>query len=453
MTEGNLLIVDDNQSVLNALKFFLKFEFQKVETISDPGQIKSTLRNGNIDIVLLDMNFSAGVNNGNEGLFWLNEIKHTNSDIEVVMFTAYSDVDLVVKALRDGAADFIVKPWENEKLIATLKSALRLRQSKLEINLLKSREKSLKQEINREPSMLVGSSAAMIDVMKMVEKVAKTDANVLITGENGTGKELIAREIHYRSDRSSELLVSVDMGTIPESIFESELFGHVKGAFTDARQDRTGKFQLADNGTIFLDEIGNLPYSLQSKLLTVLQNHKVVPVGSNQQIPVNIRLISATNCDINKMVLQHELRQDLLYRLNTIHIEIPPLRERGEDIELLATHFLKMFEKKYRKPSLKISNSALRKLMKHSWPGNVRELQHTMERAVILTDSNVLEPYDFMFRHAGAEPVEAAETLEQMEMRMIQAAICKYGDNLTLAAKHLGITRQTLYNKMKRYDH
>lgn len=452
MAEGKLLIVDDNLSALSALKIFLQFEFQIVETLSNPGQIPSILKTGGFDIVLLDMNFSAGVNTGNEGLYWLDEIKRIDQEIEVVMFTAYGDVELAVKALKRGAADFILKPWENEKLLATLKSAFKLRKSRQEVSILKKRETSLKQEINRDYPVLVGSSASMQKVMNMVYKVSATEANVLITGENGTGKELIAREIHHRSERSSELLVTVDMGSISETLFESELFGHVKGSFTDAHQDRTGKFQLAHNGTLFLDEIGNLPFQMQAKLLTVLQNRKVVPVGSNLQIPVDIRLISATNCDITSMVEKKLFREDLLYRLNTIHIEVPPLRQRGEDIEILSTHFLKVYEKKYRKQSLKISNQAIRKLMKYSWPGNVRELQHTIEKAVILTDTEILKPEDFLFRSNSLFNSDKAETLEQVEKNIIQNALTKYGDNLTVVAKHLGVTRQTLYNKIKKYE-
>ena len=452
MAEGKILIVDDNQSALSALKIFLQFEFQRVETMSNPGQIPGILKKGDFDIVLLDMNFSAGVNSGNEGLYWLDEIKRIDQEIEVVMFTAYGDVELAVRALKRGAADFILKPWENEKLLATLKSAFKLRKSRQEVSLLKKRETSLKQEINRDYPVLVGSSASMQKVMNMVDKVSATEANVLITGENGTGKELIAREIHHRSERSSELLVTVDMGSISETLFESELFGHVKGSFTDAHQDRTGKFQLAHNGTLFLDEIGNLPFQMQAKLLTVLQNRKVVPVGSNLQIPVDIRLISATNCEISSMVEKKLFREDLLYRLNTIHIEVPPLRERGDDIEILSTHFLKVYEKKYRKQTLKINNQALRKLLKYSWPGNVRELQHTIEKAVILTDTDLLKPEDFLFRSNSALNNEKSETLEQVEKNMIQNALTKYGDNLTAVAKHLGVTRQTLYNKIKKYE-
>jgi DNA-binding NtrC family response regulator len=451
MPDGKLLIVDDNQSALSALKLFLQFEFQVVETLTNPSLIPSLLNKFCFDVVLLDMNFSAGVNTGNEGLFWLNEIKKSDPDIEVVMFTAYGDVELAVNALKRGAVDFVLKPWENEKLLATLKSALRLRNSKLEINSLKIRETSIKQELNSNSSMIIGSSAAMMKVMNLVSKVAKTDANVLITGENGTGKELIAKEIHRGSERVKELLVTVDMGAISETLFESELFGHKKGAFTDAREDRVGKFQLADKGTIFLDEIGNLPFPLQSKLLSVLQNREVIPVGSNQHVPIDIRLISATNCQLDSLVVHKEFREDLLYRLNTIHIEVPPLRERDGDVELLVTYFLKLYEKKYRKHSLKISNQALRKLIKYSWPGNVRELQHTVEKAVILADSSLLKPEDFMFRSVSAQD-DHVETLEQVEKRVIEAVLGKYGDNLTLAAKHLGVTRQTLYNKMKRYD-
>ncbi len=451
MTEGKLLIIDDNQSALSALKLFLQFEFQTVETLANPSQIPSLLQSQSFDVVLLDMNFSAGVNSGNEGLFWLNEIKKIDPEIEVVMFTAYGDVELAVNALKRGAADFILKPWENEKLLATLKSALRFRKSRMEVKSLKTRESSIKQEINRDHSLIIGSSPAMMKIMNMVQKVAKTDANVLITGENGTGKELIAKEIHRNSERSTELLVTVDMGAISETLFESELFGHKKGAFTDAREDRVGKFQLANNGTIFLDEIGNLPFALQSKLLSVLQNREVVPVGSNQHIPVDIRLISATNCQLESLVQRKEFREDLLYRLNTIHIEIPPLRERIGDTELLLTHFLKLYEKKYRKQSLQISNQALKKLIKYPWPGNVRELQHTVEKAVILADTTILKPEDFMFKTLTATD-EYTETLEQVEKRMIEKALDKYGDNLSTVAKYLGVTRQTLYNKIKKYD-
>lgn len=453
MAEGNLLIVDDNPGALSALKLFLQHEFRVVMTLKKPDMIPEILETNPVDIILLDMNYSAGVNTGSEGLFWLKKIKELNADIEVVMFTAYGDVGIAVKALKMGAADFVLKPWENEKLLATLKSALRLRYSRIEINHLKQREQSFKDNFSPDVPVIIGSSPAMLHVMEIVAKVASTDANILITGENGTGKEVIAKEIHRRSSRASELMVSVDMGTITESLFESELFGHVKGSFTDAKQDRIGKFQLADKSTLFLDEIGNLSLSLQSKLLTVLQSRTVVPVGSNKAIPIDIRLLSATNCPIEKMVSEKTFREDLMYRLNTIHINVPPLRERGDDIEWLAAHFLKQFEKKYRKKNMRLDSAAIRKLKRYPWPGNVRELQHTIEKAVILASKDILGPDDFEFKEDFSSLNEDMFTLEQMEQRLITAALSKHHDNLTLAAKQLGISRQTLYNKIKRDEH
>lgn len=452
MKSGKILIVDDNKGALSALKMLLQFEFETVVTISNPNQIVSELRKNDFDIVLLDMNFSAGINTGNEGLFWLGEIKKLTPKNEVVMITAYGDVELAVKALKKGAADFILKPWENEKLVATLESTLKLRQSKVEVEELKQREKTLKNELNQEQRLIIGSSPGMLRMMQMITKVAKTDANVLITGENGTGKELVAREIHRKSDRNHELLLTVDMGAITETLFESELFGHKKGSFTDAREDRIGKFQLAHRGTLFLDEIGNIPLPLQSKLLTTLQNHTIVPVGSNQQILIDIRIISATNSNLEQLISKQQFREDLLYRLNTIRIEVPALRERGDDIELLATFFLKFFEKKYHKFSLKISAQALHKLMKYSWPGNVRELQHTIEKAVILSDSGILKPEDFVFKSGNRSAESKLFTIEEMERQMIEAALDKFNGNYTAVANQLGITRQTLYNKIKRYD-
>jgi DNA-binding NtrC family response regulator len=452
MQNGKILIVDDNKSALSALKMLLQFEFETVITISNPNQITTELRKSDFDVVLLDMNFSAGINSGNEGLYWLSEIKKTTPSTEVVMITAYGDVELAVKALKKGAADFVLKPWENEKLVATLKSTLKLRQSQAEVEELKLREQTIKVELNQEQRSIIGSSPGILKMLQMVAKVAKTDANVLITGENGTGKELVAREIHRKSDRSHELLVTVDMGAIPETLFESELFGHKKGAFTDAREDRTGKFQLAHKGSLFFDEIGNLPMSLQSKLLVVLQNRTIVPVGSNHQIPIDIRLISATNGNLERLIDQQLFREDLLYRLNTIRIEVPPLRERGEDIELLASFFLKYFSKKYNKTSLRISSQAVTRLMKYSWPGNVRELQHVIEKAVILSDSGTIRPEDFVLKNPSKATEATFLTLDDMEKQMIEAALDKNNGNLTAVATQLGITRQTLYNKIKRYD-
>ncbi len=448
---GKILIVDDNKGALSALRLLLDPEFDEIETLFNPNAILGVFRKKEIDVVLLDMNFTAGVNSGNEGFYWLKQIKEHSPNTEVIMLTAYGDIDLAVKSVKEGATDFVMKPWENEKLLATVHSALRISLSNKQVHELKRREKSLKSEINRESKMLVGSSPAMLKIMETVEKVANTDASVLITGENGTGKELIAQEIHQKSDRRSELLVRVDMGAIPGSLFESELFGHKKGAFTDAKEDRIGKFQLADKGTLFMDEIGNLPLVMQSKLLVVLQNRAVTPVGSNKVIPVDLRIISATNNNLEDEIADQRFREDLLYRLNTIRIELPPLRERGEDIEELATFFLMNYQKKYKKQGLKLSQQTIKKLTRYHWPGNVRELQHAIEKAVILADSDVLKPDDFSLRHTDNQPVNKYLTLEEMEKSMIEEALDRYNGNYSHVADKLGITRQTLYNKVKRY--
>jgi DNA-binding NtrC family response regulator len=452
MQTGRILVVDDNKNALSALKMLLQLEFEKVVTIANPNLILAALKKDDFDIVLLDMNFSAGINTGNEGIYWLGEIKKATPTTEVVMITAYGDVELAVKALKNGAADFILKPWENEKLLATLQATLKLRRSNIQVEELKYRELSIKKELNQEQRYFLGSSPGIMNMMQTIAKVAKTDANVLITGENGTGKELVAHEIHRRSERNNELLVSVDMGTIPETLFESELFGHKKGSFTDAHEDRIGKFQLAHKGSLFLDEIGNLPHALQSKLLTALQNRTIIPIGSNQPVPVDIRLISATNCDLEQLVTTQKFREDLLYRINTIWIEVPPLRERGGDIELLSTFFLNCFERKYRKLPLKISPQALQKLRDYPWPGNVRELQHTIEKAVILSDSRILKADDFVFKSTGKLAGASFLTLEEMEKHMIETALNKHNGKHTAVANQLGISRQTLYNKIKRYD-
>lgn len=451
MKSGSILIVDDNKSALSALSLLLQFDFESVTCLSSPHQIASELRKREHDIVLLDMNFSAGLNSGNEGLFWLGEIKKQSPQLEVVMMTAYAEVELAVKALKQGAADFITKPWQNEKLVATLKAVLKLRKSSQEVESLKGRERILKEELIREHEVLTGSSPAMQKVLQLVEKVAKTEASVLLTGENGTGKGLIAKNIHWHSARSHELFVTVDMGSLPEHLVESELFGHKKGAFTDAKEDRTGKFQLAHKGTLFLDEIGNLPLHQQSKLLVALQNRTIVPVGSNKNVAVDIRIISATNANIDELVAEQYLREDLLYRLNTIHIELPPLRERSDDIEILAGHFLRQYQVKYKKGSLRLSSLAIQKLMKYHWPGNVRELQHTMEKAAILADADTLTPDDFTLRPTGTKPSSKQQTLADMERQMIEEALDKYNGNFSCVAEKLGITRQTLYNKIKRY--
>ncbi len=451
MASGKILIVDDNKNALRALNLLLQFEFETVVTLSSPNQIISELRKTDFDLVLLDMNFSAGVSTGNEGLFWLKEIKTHSPSTEVVMITAYGDVELAVKALKQGAADFTIKPWSNEKLVATLHSVYKLSAKNKEIDELRQREQGLRNELSAGPRDMIGESPKIRKIRETIDKVAGTDVSILITGENGTGKELVAREIHQKSARSRELMVTIDMGAVPETLFESELFGHKKGAFTGALSDRVGKFQLAHKGTLFLDEIGNLPPALQSKMLVTLENRMVVPIGSNTTVKIDIRLISATNANPDNLVLSGAFREDLLYRLNTIHIEVPPLRERGEDIELLASYFLKLFEKKYQKSSLRISSQAIKKLSRYPWPGNIRELKHTIEKAVILSSSGTLNADDFLFRPSAKIIKDGSLTIDEMERQMIEAALDKHDGNLTAAAEQLGVTRQTLYNKMKRY--
>lgn len=450
---GNILVIDDNKSILSTLEILLSPIFQTITTLSNPNLIPAELRKKEYNLAILDMNFQAGVNSGNEGLYWLGRIKEAAPDISVVMITAYGDIDLAVKALKAGASDFVLKPWDNEKLIATLNIALQLNYSKKEVKDLKERETGLKKEINRDQKYIIGSSPQLMKVLNMVRKVAKTDANVLITGENGTGKELIAQEIHRLSHRSREVLVSVDIGSLSETLFESELFGHVKGAFTDARENRQGKFEIADKGTLFLDEIGNLSFHLQAKLLAAIENRQVTRIGSNQNVPTDIRLICATNRNLEKLVEEGLFREDLLYRINTIQIELPPLRERGDDIIILAEFFLKKYTYKYGKPDIKINQHAHDKLLNYSWPGNIRELQHSIEKAVILSESNVLKADDLYLRNAHIQGSNYSfSTLEEMERKMIRQALEKNDGNFTAAAEELGITRQTLYNKMKKAD-
>jgi DNA-binding NtrC family response regulator len=453
MNKGTLLIVDENRDILNALEQVMKNEFEKVIILTDPNRIYEVFGNNDVDIVMLDMNFKAGIHNGNEGLFWIREIQKHDSNISIVIVTATRDIELAVKAIREGAADFILKPWDDTKLLATINAAWQLRLSKMETSMLKNDNRLLKKEINMGGAKIVrGASPTMIKVMNIVRKVSGTDANVLITGENGTGKELVAREIHNLSNRSSELMVSVDMGSITESLFESELFGHVKGAFTDAREDRKGKFEIANRGTLFMDEIGNLSLQSQAKLLSVLQNRYVVRVGSNKQTPIDIRLICATNCNLNQMVSEGRFREDLLYRINTILIEVPPLRDRVDDIPILANYFLRIHSDRYGKGTMKISTHALEKLSNHNWPGNVRELQHSIEKAVIMSDSSVLKPSDFGFNPASPKTAHGEITLEEMEKKIINEYIKRYGNNISIVAGKLGVTRQTLYNKINKYN-
>lgn len=430
----------------------MQAEFEKVIGITSPDRITEVLQKNEVDVVLLGTDFRSVVNNGNEGLFWMREIFKHDPDVSVVLVTSSNDSELAVKAIREGAMDFIVRPWEKPKLLATVNAAWQLRHSKLEASSLKKDNIQLKEVINSSNEKFIrGASPTMIRVMDTVKKVAATDANVLITGENGTGKELVAKEIHRLSGRAGELMVSVDMGSVTESLLESELFGHVRGAFTDAREERVGKFESADNSTLFLDEIGNLSLQSQAKILRVLQTRSITRVGSNRPKKIDIRLITATNCDILRMVKEGRFREDLLYRINTIMIEVPPLRDRVDDIPVLAMHFLRDFCSRYGRDEMRLSIQALEKLTNYDWPGNVRELQHAIEKAVILSDSPVLKPSDFIFNHAPARSAHAEMTLEEMERRHISDSLRRYSGNISTAAEKLGITRQTLYNKMKAY--
>lgn len=441
---GNILIVDDNRGVLTALQLLLKPHFEQITALSSPVTLPSVLREGNWQVVLLDMNFTSGINTGNEGLYWLHEIKKLHPALPVVLFTAYADIDLAVRGIKEGATDFIVKPWDNQKLVETLLNAA-----------TSTLKKSVKGETNppaaNSSSMYWGSSPMMQQLRLLVEKTAVTDANILITGENGTGKEMLAREIHALSSRHRQDMISVDMGAVTESLFESELFGHTKGSFTDAHADRAGKFEAANHGSLFLDEIGNLPYHLQAKLLTVLQRRSIVRVGSNAPIPVDIRLICATNRNLSEMVAKGEFREDLLYRINTIHLEIPSLRERPEDIIPLAERFILRFCKQYDKVPVKLSENAREKLMLHPWYGNIRELEHAIEKAIIICDNAFLSAELFQLPRRTDTPDTSASTLEEMEMQMIRKTLDKCSGNLSAVAAQLGITRQTLYNKMKKY--
>jgi len=453
MPIGNILIIDDHKRVRISLQMLLQDEFDTVNVLSNPKSLLSELQDNSYDIVLLDMNFSAGVNTGNEGLFWMNEILKYDPDLAVVLLTAYGDVELAVTAIKKGATDFVLKPWDNNKLSSTLKSALSLRQSKKKIQKLETDKQDLTRELNQNKSEMIGRSTVMMNLRKLLQKVAVTDANVLVLGEHGTGKELIAREIHQQSNRSNKPMVSVDMGAMSESLFESELFGHVKGAFTDAREDRQGRFELASGGTIFLDEIGNLSLAMQAKLLSVLQNREVIRVGDHQTRSIDIRLVCATNKNLQEMVAEGTFREDLLYRINTIQVDVPALRDRTSDIALLAEYFLMKYATKYDKRPLNYTDEALLKLQNYPWPGNVRELQHTVEKAVILSEGSRITKEDFLLKKNGTQASYVApQSFVDMEKQMILAAMERHEGNLTHMARELGVTRPTLYHKIKKYD-
>lgn len=456
---GKVLIVDDNEDVLQAGKIFLKRHVLQVDTEKNPGAIPALISNEQYDVILLDMNFTKDVSSGKEGFFWLDQILERDPSAVVIMITAYGDVDMAVRAIKEGATDFVLKPWNNEKLLATVLAAMKLRASRHEVTQLRSQQEILNADLNHKFQDIIGSSPAIMRVFETIEQVANTDANVLILGENGTGKEVIARAIHRHSQRADKVFINVDLGAVTESLFESELFGHTKGSFTDAKQDRVGRFEAASGGTLFLDEIGNLSLPLQAKLLTALQNKRITPVGSNKAVDVDIRFVCATNMPLYEMVQKHEFRQDLLYRINTIEIRLPPLRERVEDMEPLTTHFLNVYAKKYNKSIHSISPGTIKRMQKYHWPGNVRELQHAVERAVILSNKPTLQAEDFFFnadngRQGGTQEELHIEQydLEEVEKLLIRKVLKKHGGNISKAASDLGLTRASLYRRLEKYD-
>lgn len=445
-------MIDDDEDVLLAAKMLLKKSNHQVIIEKNPNKIPFLLNNDTYDVILLDMNFSKDTTSGKEGFEWLKQIKERDPQAVVIMITAFGDVEMAVRALKEGATDFILKPWQNEKLVATISTAIKLKKSYNEVDKLRKAKQMLEEQISQPFRDIIGQSGALKEVFSMIDKVAKTDANILILGENGTGKELVARAIHQNSLRKDNSFVAVDMGAITETLFESELFGHKKGAFTDAREDRPGRFELANRGTLFLDEIGNLSMSLQSKLLSALQSRQITRVGANNPVEVDIRLICATNMPLHEMVKEGKFRQDLLYRINTVEINIPPLCERIDDIPALATHFLNYYSQKYRKDVKSISPEAMNKLKKYAWPGNVRELQHAIERAVIMADSNSLQDTDFLFNRKGNESASVDTlNLDEVEKSAVMKAIQLHGGNISKAAEELGLTRASLYRRMEKY--
>ncbi len=453
---GKILVVDDNEDILFALKLLLKPHVEFVQTTTNPFEIPDIISKVDFDVILLDMNFTKDAISGQEGFSWLGRILEINPAAIVVFITAYGDAEKAVKAIKAGATDFVLKPWHNEKLIATISSAIKLKQSQNQVTDLKERQKEISNVMDSSFHDFIGKSEAMQKLFTTIKKLAKTDANVRTLGENGTGKELVARALHRDSARNEEVFISVDLGSIAETLFESELFGHEKGAFTDAKKDKPGRFEIASAGTLFLDEIGNLLLPLQSKLLTVIERREVTRVGANRPKPVDVRLISATNINVHQMVNEENFRQDLLYRINTIEIHLPPLRERYGDIPLLANHFLSVYSKKYKKTVRSIAPEAMKKLETYDWPGNVRELQHAIERAIIMSDSNILQTDDFFLssqKEMGTSGVELSSyNLDEVERMIITKVLKRAQGNITQAAGELGITRTSLYRRMEKYD-
>lgn len=448
---GNILVVDDDKDILLTARVILKKEYNRVDTISSPGELKPALARYFYHVVLLDMNFKTGATSGREGMELLREIMEISPASHVVMMTAYGDIDLAVKAMKEGATDFIVKPWENKKLLATLYTAYKLCLSNLEIKSLRDRQDMLSRDIDHPFQDIIGTSPAMREVFENIHKVAGTDANVLILGENGTGKELVARAIHRKSKRSGQIFVSVDLGSLPETLFESELFGHQKGAFTDAKETKAGRFEIASGGTLFLDEIGNLSLPLQAKILSVIQNREIYRLGSVKSFKIDIRLISATNMPLKEMVKENRFRQDLLYRINTVELHLPPLRERAEDIMLLAQHFLNVYTSKYKKKKISIPLPVQKKLKSYYWPGNVRELQHVIERAVIMNETGKISENDLMIQADQKTSAGEVLNLEEIEKETIKKALRKNQGNLSKAADELGLGRTTLYRKIEKF--
>ncbi|CAN5390725.1 sigma-54 dependent transcriptional regulator [soil metagenome] len=452
---GKILVVDDDEDILKTARLFLKRQVERVDIEKNPESIPTILMNEQYDVILLDLNFTKDVSSGHEGFYWLDKILAIDPSAVVVLITAYGDVEMAVRAIKEGAADFVVKPWNNEKFLATVLSAVRLRQTRLKVDTLKSQQKVLSSDLDHKFQDIIGKSFPMLRIFDTIQKVAGTDADILITGENGTGKELIARAIHRQSKRADEVFVSVDLGAISETLFESELFGHTRGSFTDAKEDRPGRFEIASGGTIFLDEIGNLSLPLQAKLLTVLQSRQVTRVGSNKPKSINIRLVCATNLSLQEMIKKNEFRQDLLYRINTIEIRLPALRERKEDIPLLADHYLKLFSRKYNKDVKEISEEAMNKMMYYPWPGNVRELQHSMERTIIMSSRPVIKPEDIVLYEQNNEKAESMNlenyNLDEVEKIIIRKVMRRFDGNISLAAKELGLTRTSLYRRLEKY--
>jgi len=451
---GKILAVDDNEDILFSLKLLLKPHVQLIHTEINPEKIPELMSKENYDVILLDMNFTKDAISGQEGYDWLERILEIDPNAVVVFITAYGDTEKTVKAIKAGATDFVLKPWQNEKLLATLSSSIRLSKSKKETEDLRSQQKGIMAQLDQPFHDFIGVSSAMQEVFATIQKVAQTDASVLILGENGTGKELVARALHRNSNRKEDVFISVDLGSIAETLFESELFGHVRGAFTDAKKDKPGRFEIAKGGTIFLDEIGNLSLPLQAKLLTIIERREVIRVGSNKTTPIDIRLVCATNNDIHQMVGEERFRQDLLYRINTVEIHLPPLRDRTDDIPLLVDHFLKIYSKKYKKRITGITSAALKDLRSYSWPGNIRELQHAIERAVIMCETDKLQPLDF-FLSAKSGKVDDLEletyNLEEVEKNIIKKVMDKHKGNISHVAKELGLTRTSLYRRLEKH--